>query len=67
MNKILKIILVLILIMLLIIGLYFMFDYIKHKDDCCSCCKGNNCCNSKKYDMNDTELCVVVEGCCRCD
>lgn len=54
MNKMLKKILIIILSILLIIGSYFLYDYLKHKDDCCSCCPN----------LKEGEVCIT--GCCRC-
>lgn len=55
MKKILQIILIGIIITLLGLGLYVLYDYIKHKDDCCSCCP-----NAKPGE-------VCIDSCCRCE
>lgn len=55
MNKILKIILTCILILLLIVGSYLLYDYLKHKDDCCTCCPN----------LKEGEVCIA--RCCRCN
>ena len=54
MKKILKYIFVLIIVLVLVVGLYFLYDYIKHKDDCCSCCPN----------ASEGESCI--SACCKC-
>ena len=53
--KILKKILIFILSLLLIVGSYLLYDYLKLKDDCCTC--GPN--------LKEGEVCIT--GCCRCN
>ena len=51
--KILKKILIFILSLLLVVGSYLLYDYLKHKDDCCTCCPN----------LKEGEVCI--EMCCR--
>ena len=51
MKKKVKIVIIAIIAVMLLGG-YFVYDYIKHKDDCCSPCSTN-------------EICPAV--CARCD
>lgn len=55
MRKILKYIFALIVILSVLLSFYFLYDYVKHKDDCCSCCP-----NAK-----EGESCI--SACCRCE
>lgn len=62
MKKILIYICIGILGLVLGLGLYVLYDYLKHKNDCCSCCEPPVGCEDIDCPMYEP----CIDACCRC-